>query len=202
MAQMATDRIDVSIEDKRGKRDAQTAKGHPNTCPACGSHYRDDELVAHLRVCPQCGHHFPVRAHERVEQLADIGTFEECDSDLRSADPLGFFDLRPYAERIAEAEVTTGLGDAMVTGSAAVEESPCELAVMDFAFLGGSMGSVVGESSPEPASAPPSAACPSSRFLRRAARECRRGSSRSCKCPRRCVPSLTFTTGVARSFLS
>ncbi len=145
MAQMATDRIDVSIEDKRSKREPQPAKGHPNTCPGCGSHYRDDELAGHLRVCPQCGHHFPVRAHERIEQLADIGTFEERDADLRSADPLGFFDLRPYAERIAEAEVTTGLGDAMVTGAAAIEESPCELAVMDFTFLGGSMGSVVGE---------------------------------------------------------
>ena len=145
MAQMsASDRIDVSIEHKRAEPE-QPAKGHPNTCPACGSHYREDELVGNLRVCPQCGHHFPVRAPERIRQLADEGTFVEDDADLRSADPLGFFDLRSYTERLAEAEVATGLGDAMVAGAAEIEGRACRLAVMDFAFLGGSMGSVVGE---------------------------------------------------------
>jgi acetyl-CoA carboxylase carboxyl transferase beta subunit len=146
MAQMATPpRIDVSIEDKRAVTSEQQPRDHPNTCPDCGSHYRDDELVRHLRVCPQCGHHFPVRAHERIEQLVDDGTFVEEAADLRSADPLGFFDLKPYTERLAEAETSTGLGDAMVIGTARIEGSRCGLAVMDFAFMGGSMGSVVGE---------------------------------------------------------
>jgi acetyl-CoA carboxylase carboxyl transferase subunit beta len=111
----------------------------------CHSHYRDDELEQTLRVCPQCGHHFPVRARERVAQLADQGTFVEEDAGLRSADPLGFFDLRAYTERLAEAEVSTGLGDAVIAGAAAIERRACELAVMDFAFMGGSMGSAVGE---------------------------------------------------------
>jgi acetyl-CoA carboxylase carboxyl transferase subunit beta len=137
-------RVDVSVESKHAPETAPD-RAHPNTCPACGSHYRDDELTRTLRVCPQCGHHFPVRARERIEQLVDEGTFFEEDADLRSADVLGFFDLRPYTERLAEAEVETGLGDAMVMGSAAIEGSPCRLAVMDFAFMGGSMGSVVGE---------------------------------------------------------
>jgi acetyl-CoA carboxylase carboxyl transferase beta subunit len=146
MAQMsATDRIDVSIEHKRADPDDQGDKKHPNTCPGCGSHYRDEELAQHLRVCPQCGHHFPVRGPERIEQLADAGSFEEDETDLRSTDPLSFFDLRPYTERLAEAEVSTGLGDAMITGAAAIEGLPCQLAVMDFSFMGGSMGSVVGE---------------------------------------------------------
>ena len=145
MARMAaTDRIDVSIEHKRAEP-AGNEGSHPNTCPECGSHYRDDELAANLRVCPQCGHHFPLRALERIRQLADPGTFEEEDADLRSADPLGFFDLRPYTDRLAEAELSTGLGDALVHGQAAIESIPCRLAVMDFAFMGGSMGSVVGE---------------------------------------------------------
>ena len=144
MRQMSSPRIDVSIEHKRSDPDRES-KDHPNTCPACGSHYRDDELERHLRVCPHCGHHFPVRARERVGQLADEGTFREEDAELRSADPLGFFDLRPYTERLAEAELATGLGDAIVIGSAQIEASPCRLAVMDFAFMGGSMGSVVGE---------------------------------------------------------
>ena len=141
---MSSSRIDVSIEHKNAPA-APDGKAHPNTCPGCGSHYRDDELEASLRVCPQCGHHFPVHARERIAQLADEGSFAEEAAELRSADPLDFFDLRPYAERLAEAEVATGLGDAMVIGRAAIEGLPCELAVMDFSFMGGSMGSVTGE---------------------------------------------------------
>jgi acetyl-CoA carboxylase carboxyl transferase beta subunit len=139
------ERIDVSIEHRNLPAPSTDEKPHPNTCPRCGSHYRDDELAANLRVCPQCNHHFPVRARERIAQLADEGTFKEEAADLRSQDPLEFFDLRPYPERLAEAEVSTGLGDAIVIGRAAIERIPCELSVMDFAFMGGSMGSVVGE---------------------------------------------------------
>jgi acetyl-CoA carboxylase carboxyl transferase beta subunit len=139
------DRIDVSIEHRNLPQPAADEKPHPNTCPNCGSHYRDDELAANLRVCPQCNHHFPVRARERIAQVADERTFEEEAADLRSQDPLEFFDLRPYPERLAEAEVSTGMGDAIVIGRAAIERVPCELSVMDFAFMGGSMGSVVGE---------------------------------------------------------
>ena len=137
-------RVDVEVESKRPD-EAAAGQAHPNTCPGCGSHYRDDELEQTLRVCPQCGHHFRVRARARIEQLVDSGSFREEDADLRSADPLEFFDLRPYTERLAEAEVETGEGDAIVCGAAAIEEGDCQLAVMDFAFMGGSMGSVVGE---------------------------------------------------------
>jgi acetyl-CoA carboxylase carboxyl transferase beta subunit len=118
---------------------------HPNTCPSCHSHYRDDELEESLWVCRQCGHHFPMRARARIASLVDEDSFSEESADLHSEDPLGFFDLRPYTERIAEAELSTGLSDAIVIGLAAIERRPCELAVMDFAFMGGSMGSVVGE---------------------------------------------------------
>ncbi len=139
------ERIDVSIEHRNLPEPGTDDKPHPNTCPKCGSHYRDDELAENLRVCPQCNHHFSVRARERILQLADEGTFREEAAGLRSQDPLEFFDLRPYPERLAEAEVSTGLGDAIVIGEAAIERVPCELAVMDFGFMGGSMGSVVGE---------------------------------------------------------
>src|SRR5437868_5750178 len=137
-------RIDVSIEHKHAPPEVD-GKRHPNTCPACGSHYRDDELEQHLNVCPQCGHHFPMRARARIAHLADEGSFTEESAELRSEDPLDFFDLRPYTERLAEAEISTGLGDAMVIGSAIIDKEPCQLAVMDFSFMGGSMGSVVGE---------------------------------------------------------
>jgi acetyl-CoA carboxylase carboxyl transferase subunit beta len=84
-------------------------------------------------------------ARERVEMLADPGSFQEEAAEVRSADPLDFFDLRPYRERLAEAELATGLGEAMVIGRASLDGRPVELAVMDFSFLGGSMGSAVGE---------------------------------------------------------
>jgi acetyl-CoA carboxylase carboxyl transferase subunit beta len=139
------ERIDVSIEDRRADSQVESGKRHPNTCPRCGSHYRDDELEQTLRVCRQCGHHFPMSVRERIAHLADAGTFVERDAELRSADPLGFFDLKAYTERLAQAEMETGLGDALVAGEAAIERRPCELAVMEFSFMGGSMGSAVGE---------------------------------------------------------
>ena len=138
-----SERIDVSIEHRHAP--PEDGRRHPNTCPKCGSHYRDDELAEHLNVCPQCGHHFPVHARERIQQLADADSFVEEAAELRSDDPLAFFDLRPYTERLAEAELSTGLGEAMVIGRAAIEDQPCQLAVMEFGFMGGSMGRVVGE---------------------------------------------------------
>jgi acetyl-CoA carboxylase carboxyl transferase subunit beta len=140
---MSTPRIDVSIETRDAP--AQPEKRHPNTCPQCSSHYRDDELEQALWVCTHCGHHFPMRARARIASLADDGSFAEEAADLRSEDPLRFFDLRPYTERLAEAELSTGLGEAMVIGGASIDGRPCVLAVMDFSFMGGSMGSVVGE---------------------------------------------------------
>jgi acetyl-CoA carboxylase carboxyl transferase subunit beta len=140
---VAEPRIDVSIETN--DRPAPPAKRDPNTCPSCHSHYRTDELDASLWICAHCGHHFPMNARARIASLSDPGSFHEEASDLHSSDPLGFFDLRPYTERLAEAELTTGLGEAMVIGQATLDGRPLELAAMDFGFMGGSMGSVVGE---------------------------------------------------------
>ena len=135
-------KIDVSVETD--DKPVPPPK-HPNTCPTCHSHYRDDELEQALWVCSHCGHHFPMRARARIASLADEGSFVEEAADLHSEDPLGFFDLRPYTERLAEAEMQTGLADAMVIGQASLDGRQCELAIMDFSFMGGSMGSVVGE---------------------------------------------------------
>ena len=140
---MAEPRIDVSVETPDAA--PRDEKKHPNTCPKCHSHYRDDELESALWVCGHCGHHFPMRARSRIASLADEDSFVEEAADVRSNDPLDFFDLRPYTERLAEAELGTGLGEAIVIGQAAVDGTACELAVMDFAFMGGSMGSAVGE---------------------------------------------------------
>ena len=140
---MAETRIDVQVEHKHTP--PPTEKKHPNTCPKCGSHYREDELEGTLFVCGHCGHHFPMPARARIAYYADDGSFVEEAADVRSDDPLEFFDLRPYGERLTEAELNTGLGEAIVIGQATVDSHQVELAVMDFSFMGGSMGSAVGE---------------------------------------------------------
>ena len=140
---MADARIDVQVEHRDAPPPAE--KKHPNTCPKCGSHYRDDELDAALWVCAHCGHHSPMRARKRIDWYADAGSFQEEAADVRSEDPLDFFDLRPYTERLSEAELNTGQSEAIVIGQATLDGYPFELAVMDFSFMGGSMGSAVGE---------------------------------------------------------
>lgn len=132
----------VTIEIAR--RDAGPGS-HRWTCPRCDR--GDDPAVvkANLSVCPHCGHHLRIGARERIAQLADSGSFVERWSHLRTLDPLNFNDLVPYPERVREAQATSGLTEAVVGGTANIGEAPCILAVMDFGFLGGSMGSVVGE---------------------------------------------------------
>jgi acetyl-CoA carboxylase carboxyl transferase subunit beta len=103
------------------------------------------QLARNLNVCTKCEHHFRLGARERIELLVDKGSFHEHDSTLTSGDPLGFTDSKPYPERIAAAQVKSGEKDAVITGEATIGENPVTLAVMDFEFMGGSMGAVVGE---------------------------------------------------------
>ena len=114
-------------------------------CEGCGEILYREKLRENLNVCPSCGFHFRLDAERYVEVLLDEGTFQEMDAELGSADPLGFTDLKPYAERIAAAESKVGRKDAVITGTGTVEGLDVCLAVMDFRFIGGSMGSVVGE---------------------------------------------------------
>jgi len=103
------------------------------------------QLARNLNVCTKCEHHFRLGARERIELLVDKGSFHEHDASLTSGDPLGFIDSKPYPERIAAAQTKSGEKDAAIAGSAAIGGNPVELVVMDFEFMGGSMGSVVGE---------------------------------------------------------
>ncbi len=130
--------VDISHRGGEGPRRA-------DSCPQCGQLLDHEELVASLMVCRHCGHHFPVSARERINQLADDGSWVEIAANLRSADPLEFYDLRSYADRIEEAEYSTGLTEAMLVGAARLHKMDVVLAVMDFRFMAGSMGSVVGE---------------------------------------------------------
>ncbi|ADN01807.1 acetyl-CoA carboxylase, carboxyltransferase subunit beta [Spirochaeta thermophila] len=111
-------------------------------CPVCQTHVDSWDLKEHLYVCPSCDYHFRLDAWERIELLVDEGSFEEYDADLRSDDPLGFPD---YREKLQSAMAKTGLNEAVVNGKGAVEGRELLLSVMSFFFIGGSMGSVVGE---------------------------------------------------------
>lgn len=114
-------------------------------CPSCNEIVYREKLKENWQVCPNCGHHLRLPAREYVTLLIDEGTATEHDAELRSGDPLGFVDLKPYPERLTQARRKTGETDALVAVSGELHGTPVELAVMNFAFVGGSMGSVVGE---------------------------------------------------------
>jgi acetyl-CoA carboxylase carboxyl transferase subunit beta len=114
-------------------------------CPSCGEILYRARLEQNLFVCPECGHHNRIGAEDYVRLLLDDGDYEEYFEELRSADPLGFVDLKPYNKRLEAAERSAGPGDAVRAVSGNMEGIPVCIAVMDFAFIGGSMGSVVGE---------------------------------------------------------
>jgi acetyl-CoA carboxylase carboxyl transferase subunit beta len=103
------------------------------------------QLEKNLRVCTTCGHHFRLSAEARIGHLLDSGTFTERDPGLQSVDALGFVDQKPYPDRLAAAQLATGMRDAAVWGTGAIGGHEIALAVMDFGFMGGSMGAVVGE---------------------------------------------------------
>lgn len=114
-------------------------------CEGCKRTLYAGELEKSLMVCPSCGRHEALTAAERILMLADEGSFAETDADLRSGDPLGFSAGKSYLGSLSAAEERTGLAEAVVTGRAAVDGVPVVLGVMDFRFIGASMGSVVGE---------------------------------------------------------
>ena len=114
-------------------------------CPDCGEILYRERLVQNRNVCPNCGHHFRIGAEDYIALLMDEGSFEESDAGMRSGDPLHFTDLKPYRKRLNAAERKTGRGDAVITGVGTIHGLDAALGVMDFGFIGGSMGSVVGE---------------------------------------------------------
>ena len=114
-------------------------------CPTCEAQLFNRQLDKNLRVCPNCGHHFRLAAATRLELLVDKGSFEERDAGLESVDPLGFVDSKAYPDRIDAAQLATGMRDAAIWGMATIDARPVAIGVMDFGFMGGSMGAVVGE---------------------------------------------------------
>jgi len=114
-------------------------------CPGCSQAIYNKELVASLHVCPKCGHHFRIGAVDRLRLLLDGGRFVEQDAGLASVDPLKFVDTKPYVERLRSTRQATGTRDAVISATGEIDGQPCIVAAMEYAFIGGSMGVVVGE---------------------------------------------------------
>ena len=122
------------------KRDMPEGLWHK--CPGCGEVIHELELKKSLRVCPHCNYHFTLSAPERIESITDPGTFTETDKEMASVDALNF---KGYKEKLTKYQKITGLSEAIITGKGKIIGNSVVLAVMDFRFLGASMGSVVGE---------------------------------------------------------
>jgi len=114
-------------------------------CVSCGETIYTKDIEDNLNVCPKCSHHYRISARQRLELLLDEGSFSEFDADMVSVDSLNFKDSKSYQERIDAALAKGGSKDAIICGAGRVEETPVQICVFDFSFMGGSMGSVVGE---------------------------------------------------------
>jgi acetyl-CoA carboxylase carboxyl transferase subunit beta len=129
----------------RKSRKRDIPEGLWTKCPKCATMVFDKELDENLKVCSHCQHHFPIGARERIHSLVETCTFEEMDAEMTSVDVLNFTGVASYISKLEDYQKSTGLKDAVLTGICKIGEHRAALGVMDFSFLGGSMGSVVGE---------------------------------------------------------
>ena len=139
-------KIKTNVE--RASPDAKRSKvpeGLWTKCKSCGEIVYQQEIERNLMVCPKCDHHFYLPARARIALLSDEASFVEHWEDLVAEDPLEFKDSKKYPERIKASQKNTGHNDAMVSGRATLEGKPFWIAAFEFSFMGGSMGSVVGE---------------------------------------------------------
>ncbi|MBI4417207.1 MAG: acetyl-CoA carboxylase carboxyltransferase subunit beta [Ignavibacteriales bacterium] len=123
----------------------ETPDGLWTKCGGCGEIIHRRQLEQNLFTCAKCSFHFRIGSKEYFNLLLDDGSFSEMDKKLQSTDPLGFVDTKKYADRLKETTKKSGLYDAVRTGTGKINKQPVVVACMDFAFIGGSMGSVVGE---------------------------------------------------------
>ncbi len=130
---------------KNPKKKKNVPEGLWTKCPSCTQIIFNKDLEKNLKVCPKCDYHFPLSAKERISQLSPKKTFVELDADMHALDPLGFVDLKKYKDRLKENIKKSGLNEAVITGVGDIGRHRVGIGVLDFNFLGGSMGSVVGE---------------------------------------------------------
>jgi acetyl-CoA carboxylase carboxyl transferase subunit beta len=138
-------RKDRAPKVPREGRTSKVPEGLWVKCDGCRQILYNKELARNFKICPKCGYHFRLSAGERLRMLFDEGQYTELDTELRSSDPLKFRDSKKYRDRLREAEQTVGPSDAILVGVGTLEGIPVVIGAMEFYFLGGSMGSVVGE---------------------------------------------------------
>lgn len=114
-------------------------------CPQCSQTLFNGQLEETLNVCPKCNHHFRIEARQRLQQLFDAGQYQEFDQGLASTDPLKFIDTKPYKDRLAKTQESIGVLDALISARGMIGGHPVIVCAMVYEFIGGSMGSVVGE---------------------------------------------------------
>ncbi|MCB1091638.1 MAG: acetyl-CoA carboxylase carboxyltransferase subunit beta [Verrucomicrobiae bacterium] len=131
-----------SISSLGANKKKEMPEGLWHNCPECKAIIHEVDMKQRFRVCPKCDHHFTMTSGERIEMLCDSGSFDEIDSKLETVDALGF---KSYTDKVKNYQQKTHLRDAIICGRATISDAPVVLAVMDFRFLGASMGSVVGE---------------------------------------------------------
>ena len=127
------------------KKKKEMPDGLWKKCPQCSQMIFHKALQDNLSVCNKCEYHFPLDCKERLSLICDEGTFKELYADMESLDPLGFSGPKKYSDKLAEDQKSTGLKEAAIAGDAAIDSKPCVLAITDYRFIMGSMGSVVGE---------------------------------------------------------
>lgn len=134
-----------TIKTQSRKKQRDIPQGLFQKCPGCNEVVHEIELNQNMRVCPKCDYHFALSAKDRIENLLDPGSFVEMDADLTSIDTLRFQGMATYKDRLKKYQENTGLVDAVISGHGMIDGYRVAIAVMDFAFLAATMGSVVGE---------------------------------------------------------
>jgi acetyl-CoA carboxylase carboxyl transferase subunit beta len=132
-------------KDLRADKKVKIPEGLWVKCGSCKEIVYKKEIDKNLQVCPKCNYHFRISAWERLKLIVDEGSFTEFDANLLSGDPLNFKDTISYKDKLKENQKKSGLSEAAISGEAFIKDHPVSLVVMDFSFIGGSMGSVVGE---------------------------------------------------------
>ena len=140
MVEFAKTKAGVDAHEKK-----TLGEGLFRKCDACGDAVKKDDFERNLDVCPACGFHFHLSAEQWIDLLADEGTWTALDTELSAGDPLEFIDSKAYPDRVEAARKSTGVNDAILAGTARIDGRPVQLGVFVFRFMGGSMGSVVGE---------------------------------------------------------
>jgi acetyl-CoA carboxylase carboxyl transferase subunit beta len=181
-----------------GKKKSDMPEGLWNKCPSCGAIIDEITLKQRHRVCTKCDHHFMLTSQERVEMLLDPDSFEELDPTLNSIDALGF---KGYMDKVKSYQKKTGLRDAVLTGRGLIQNKPVTLGVMDFRFLGASMGSAVGEKLTRSIEVATKKSAAQLLSVPPVAHACTKEFSASCRWQKRAVHWLAITRRDFRLFL-